>query len=127
MSGIALLFGPVLNILDQAGVYLSRSTFHNIWSMNITEFIWKMTTTTLKKVGQPAPVGVSLKEDARAPGLSEEQPGGEEVKEKEEQEKTSKLMWEPQKADPNDLDDIVITLKHHGAIGATPFHRKTWI
>ena len=59
----------------------------------------------------PARLLISTKKSS----ISEKEPWGEEVEEKEEEDKASKLMWKPQKADPDDLDDIV-TLRHHKAI-----------
>ena len=73
-------------------------------------FSEKSMTTTLKMVACQALL-ISTKKSS----MSEKEPWGEEVEEKEEEDKASKLMWKPQKADPDDLDDIV-TLRHHKAI-----------
>ena len=104
---------PVLKVFEEAKIPFNwaSTTYVPIFDRLYLE---KSTTTTLKMVGSQALL-VSTKKSMQvltrcslgAPWstLSEQEPGGKEVEEKKEDEKTSKLMWKPQKADPNDLDD----------------------
>ena len=56
--------------------------------------------------------------------ISEEKPGGEEVKEKKEEEKASKLMWNPQKADPDNLDHHIVKLRPKRSSVITTIHQQ---